>query len=381
MKLIVYIEIVLFFIYIPTSRGEDYKAGLLQLLINKGYENISLEQHEEQMIITLEINHYKSRRDGLQSILESIRREFPTQDSITVILLNDGIPMISLPVNYATSAKYALPSHWRVHWKKIVSRNSGKIDLILFPQFALRNQKYHRIYDVVCNIAPALELSLWRGATATAQLIIPLFNQFGPLYDQVRPGIVTLQQQLRCENIFIKTTIGWFTQQRWGFDLQLFRPFRCNALRNVALSARVGITGSSYFDQMIWHHGVPTLLTGNIGVHYYHAPSNTEIKVKCERFLAEDIGGRIDIIRYFKRVSIGIYAMQNDIGNFDGGFNFAITLPPYRSKRHCYFNLNSANYLDFEYSAAGLFYNGKSYRVSPREIPIENNFHPSYLTK
>ena len=101
-------------------------------------------------------------------------------------------------------------------------------------------------------------------------------------------------------------------------------------------------------------------------------------EVRVEKFLAGDIGVRADMTRHFRCASIGFYVMKNDYDNLDGGFHFSILIPPMKYKRKRV-RVTPAKYFNMEYKAAGLFFNGKSYKTNPGQNKAEENFNPYYI--
>ena len=173
--------------------------------------------------------------------------------------------------------------------------------------------------------------------------------------------------------------MGNFNQNRWGMDLTLFRPFTRGWLQYFALRGEVGLTGSSYFYDWEWHYGPTKLFTWNVGGSYYNPQYNVQCDLRVEKFLAGDIGVRADMTRHFKRTSIGFYVMKNDRDNVDGGFHFSILIPPMKLKRGRHIRVAPAKYFNLEYKAAGLFYNGRSYKTLPGQNRAEDNFNPNYI--
>lgn len=367
---------------------------VVKALVDAGFENVSRVVTMTEEIITFENSVYKVDGEGIREALEIIG-SFPAIEGKArqVIVLQLGVPQVSLvlPVLFSGIRSETVSSGWlptyRVEdsWKtvkKISQHNSsrGKVDLVFYPSFAFRNQKYHKVYDVLLNLSPALEISLVRGMKITGQVIIPVINQYGAKYEQIRPGFFTLEQHFRLLNNFVGLTAGIFNQDRWGLDLHLFRPVTIEGrLSNFSLEGRIGLTGSSYFYHWNWHYGPMKLITWNVGGSYFNAMFNVLCEVKAIKFLAGDYGLRADMTRHFKRASVGFYIVKNNRGNVDGGFHVAIALPPMRQKRGKYFRVMPARYFDLEYKAAGLFYNGKSYETSPGENKAINNFNPKFI--
>ena len=364
------------------------KGDVVSALAKAGYENVSREIGDTEETIMLENSLWRANGEGVREAIKIIE-SFPLLPGMgrRVVGLRNKVPQLSLLLHPGESASgitdwkvsYELGDSWKKTSEKEFANNSRwKTDLVFYPQVSLRNQKFHKIYDVLINVAPALEISPFRGTKITGQIIIPIFNEFGGLYDDVRPGYITVQQNFRVENVFLQATVGNFNQNRWGMDLSFFRPFTKGWLQHFAVKGGVGLTGSSYFVDWNWHYGPTKLCTWNVGGSYYNPQYNVLCEVKVEKFLAGDIGVRADMTRHFRRTSIGFYIMKNDYDNLDGGFHFSILIPPMKYKRKRV-RVTPAKYFNMEYKAAGLFYNGKSYKTNPGQNKAEENFNPYYI--
>lgn len=381
-------------IFCSTGLYAQKDDEIVKALVDAGFENVSRVISDTEDIITFENSVWKADGEGVSEAIDIIGK-YPIIAGKTrqVIVLQLGLPQISLvlPASPPVVVPGATNSGWLPMyglgeaWKTVknspqINRSRWKVDLVFYPQFAFRNQKYRRIYDVLLNLSPALEISPIRGMKITGQVIIPVFNQYGAKYEQIRPGFFTLEQHFRVLNNFVDLTAGIFNQDRWGLDLRLSRPVMTEGwLSNFALEGRIGLTGSSYFYHWNWHYGPVKLITWNVGGSYFNSMFNVLCEVKAIKFLAGDYGVRADMTRHFKRASVGFYIMKNNRGNVDGGFHFAIALPPMRQKRGKYFRVMPARYFDLEYKAAGLFFNGKSYETRPGENKAINNFNPRYI--
>lgn len=378
-------------IFCSTGANAQQEDDVVKALIDAGFENVSRVISGSEEIITFENSVWKADGEGIDKAIDLIGK-CPSLPGKTrrVVVLQQGIPQISLLLSASAPVGSVKPDWLSTYglgdtWKAVKNasrknRSNWKVDLVFYPQFAFRNQKYRRIYDILLNISPALEISPVRGMKITGQVIIPVFNQYGARYEQTRLGFFTLEQHFRVLNNFVDLTAGIFNQDRWGFDLHLFRPVMTEGwLSNFALEGRIGLTGSSYFYHWNWHYGAAKLVTWNVGGSYFNAMFNVLCEVKAVKFLAGDYGVRADMTRHFKRASVGFYIMKNNRGNVDGGFHFAIALPPMGQKRRKGIRVMPARYFDLEYKAAGLFFNGKSYETKPGENKAINNFNPKYI--
>lgn len=158
---------------------------------------------------------------------------------MTVVWTEDRIPKFVLETGgYPDSVRWRLDFDTRdarEAWKRsLTSRpgakrflrsSAGRVDLILYPQFRFRNSRLDVMYEVQINLNPTLEVNLWRGSKLTAQLIVPILNEFYKEESRVRPGYLTLSQRFRLPaNVLAKATFGNFSMNRWGADLKLFKP-------------------------------------------------------------------------------------------------------------------------------------------------------------
>ena len=381
-------------IFCSTELYAQKEDGIVKTLVNAGFENVSRVVSGSEEIITFENTVWKADGEGISKAIDLIGK-YPLLLGKTrrVVVLQLGIPQMSLvsSASAAITTTGTVNSNWLPMyelgdaWKSVKrvpreNRSRWKVDLVFYPQFAFRNQKFHKVYDILLNLSPALEIALIRGMKLTGQVIIPVINQYGAKYEQTRLGIFTLEQHFRVLNSLVDLTAGIFNQDRWGFDLHLFRPVMTEGwLSNFALEGRIGLTGSSYFYHWNWHYGAAKLITWNVGGSYFNPMFNVLCEVKAIKFLAGDYGVRADMTRHFKRASVGFYIMKNNRGNIDGGFHFAIALPPMGQKRRKGFRVMPARYFDLEYKAAGLFFNGKSYETRPGENKAIDNFNPKYI--
>lgn len=77
-----------------------------------------------------------------------------------------------------------------------------------------------------------------------------------------------------------------------------------------------------------------SVFTGHASLYYKHKPSNIRLKLSFGKYLAKDVGGTLDIARYFKNgVKFGVFATKTNIsskefgeGAFDKGIYFEVPL-------------------------------------------------------
>ena len=278
---------------------------------------------------------------------------------------------------------YDLGDSWK-QIKKEKRKNSSlfKVDIVVYPELKLKNLVITQIYQVLFNLNPAIEVSLWKGMKFIGQVIIPVYNEYGSSYEQVRQGYIALSQSVRLPyNIFLTATIGTFNNYRWGGTLDAKYIFKDERF---SVDGRIGYTGRSRFEDWRWKVSPLKRFTWNIGGSFYWSEYNTSFSLKVEQYLLSEKGIRFDMVRNFRYVSIGFYGMKvQNAGNkgYNGGFRFQIALPPYKYKRRGYMpRVMPSEYFGMSYNAGNEQYYGRSF--NPRvddNMATENSFNPYFI--
>lgn len=191
------------------------------------------------------------------------------------------MPQISLyyhPIKGDTTAvaerrdwnvSYDLGDTWK-EARKIKKKNSSlfKVDVLVYPQLALKNLIITQIYQVLFDLSPAIEVSLWKGMKLTGQLKIPVYNDGYGIYEgKVHPGHLTISQRFRLPyNIFGKVTAGYFNMDRYGIDANFMYPFKDERF---AALLRLGYTGIGYWDSFKLHYDPTMTFTWSIGASFF----------------------------------------------------------------------------------------------------------------
>ncbi|WP_455591121.1 hypothetical protein [Bacteroides sp.] len=319
---------------------------------------------------------------------------FPCRKPCRIIVLDNNIPQLSL--YYRNTANDTINKtnepNWDVNyqlgdsWKKV--RNSKKlnsslykIDITVYPELSLKNLVITQIYQVLFNLSPAIEVSLWPGMNLTAQMVFPIYNDGYPtIYDKVHPGFLGVSQTVRLPaNFWATLTLGTFTYSRYGIDLQLLHHFKRD--ERFTVFGHVGYTGAGYWNGFEWHYGTKMRTTWSLGGSFYWPQYNVESALKVEQYILKERGVRLDIIRHFRYASIGFYAMKAKDIRANGGFRFQIALPPYKYKRTKYIPRITPSYnMGMAYNAGNEQYYYKSYRTAPGNNIMQNNrFNPFFI--
>lgn len=388
-----YAFIILFCLTYQSLLGQNAE-NTLDILVDLGFENISWDDTSDERVYVMENSAYRLNGVGIAKAVEVVSANgMPDGKSCRLIFLKNNIPQISVCFDYQASdsiispreedwdVSYDLGKNWRSFTRgKKINSSLYKVDIVVYPELSLKNLVITQVYQVLFNISPAIEVSLWKGMKLTAQVVFPVYNDgYGTRAGKIHPGFLTIQQSVRLPyNIWGTLTLGMFNAGRYGGDLHLFHPFKNERF---SIEGRIGLTSTYYWDKFELVYGTKKRLTWNIGGSFYWPRYNIQMSAKLEQFLLGERGVRVDMIRHFRYCSVGFYAMKADGIRANGGFRFQVALPPYRYKRCGYIpKVTPSKNMGLAYNAGNEQYYYKSFRSNPGEnIMQSNSFNPYFI--
>ena len=372
------------------------KRNAVEELVEHGFENVRWTENEDECIYTIENNVYKAEGVGVSKAIDIIQKHgLPTDKRCKVIVTHLEVPELSLTYhpNRNDSTETDDKAGWQTSYeigqswdsiKKEKAKNSSrfKVDILVYPQLSFKNLIITQIYQVLFTLNPAVEVSLWPGMKFTGQLIVPVYNDgYGYLQDKVHPGFITLSQRFRLPfNIKGMATVGYFSADRYGADLQLFYPFRDERF---SLEGRIGSVAIGYWNGFNLHYDTEFSTTWSLGANFYWPRYNTSFSLKGEKYLMGEKGVKFEMIRHFRYASVGFYAQKAKEANSNGGFRIQVLLPPYKYKRlkNKYIpRLNTSYNMGIVYNAGNERYYYRQYRSAADEnIMNSNRFNPYFI--
>ena len=376
--------------------AQNINNELVEKLGQVGFENIRVLANCKTLTLSYENNIYREKVNALKEVLNHVTN--CGYDTVNVITLINDLPILLTQSTSVSSQQYLVPQRRTAdvvpvslsyntykEWNQIKhiipnSPSFNKINLVFYPQFYQMNVIFSQIYELQFNLAPALEISLWRGMRFTGQVIFPVYNDklYGAEGDRVRTGFLTLAQEFRLPgSTFGRAVIGKFNAGRYGTDLTMIHYFSNG---KVFLSANAGLTGSYRFFGNRWYRDDLNVFTWFLKSGYFFKPFQLQFDLVAGRYLNGDYGLRADCSRYWGETVIGFYAMVAG-GHINGGFHFAIPLWPKKLKRNRFFQPRTPGFLDWEYNAATESYFGQYYETRPDENRTEYFYNPDFILK
>ena len=377
--------------------SEIQEARVISALADKGFEGLRFSQDSTRVVYALENNVYRLQPAGISEALRTIRDEGGIDSSRECILVVTelGIPRVAMSLAPCTdpgesgidgweAANKGYDDAWKLVRQSPVSQSTfGDVDINVYPQLYLKNYIINQIYQVLFEMSPAVEVSLWKGAKFTAQVIFPVYNDgYEGEYMNIRPGYITLQQAFRLPfDGWGDVRLGVFDCQTYGAQCNVSFPLDETHWTVNGSFGYVGIGGFVNFSRFVYNGDyVPVW---SVGPDYYWSRFNVQCQLRVARYLEREVAVRGDLLRHFKYCSVGLYlekAFSNAIPA-NGGFRVYVSLPPYRYRRYKKFPRVDTGL------STGLSYNGNNERIyyySPQTLaddtPIKrNSFNASYI--
>jgi hypothetical protein len=395
-------------------KAQETHRILVKKLSDMGFENVRGFSRDNHVFIAFEDNLYRWEVDAIVTALDTIAAFTNPEMQISAYMLKNDIPQFEIQVpaklwlqyrlgeiakaglDDALQVDYSIDENWNYLKNESGSNpNVNKIDLVIYPQFAIQNRLLTQLYEIQFNLAPAIEISLWKGMLFTGQIIFPLKNDLEVLDikenvdyksrkflyishegDYIRPGFVTISQDIRFSRQWsANLTAGNFNAHRYGVDGQLNHFFKGNRW---SMTGHVGLTGSSHFLQGRWVSGSIKTFTWKIAAGYFYPRFNLQMDLSYGSYLNMDKGFRVDCSRHFGQTSIGFYAMYTG-GESNGGFKFTVPFPTAKRNRKHVFRVTPPKYFDSDYNAKYAVYYGRDYETRPNENQTEHFDNPVFI--
>lgn len=346
-------------------------------LVAIGFENVRTTTEDNTVYVSWEDNRFRSSFSGVSEALRSVISKSDEGKNIDCVVTRVGIPQLHLSVNSEAAAAYRngtlefpelvngmlIDCDTDRSWSKLSSATktnsaSWKPDFVIYPQLGLDNTTFDVLYMYYINLAPALEMELWKGGKLTLQAIFPVSTNMKDYHKMVRPGFLTISQDFYLKNRFkLRLSAGNFDLNRAGGILDVNWRTKNGRLE---LGARcVASVQSIVTPGEGWTLSSSLRGSGFVYADYYIPRFSSEIKAQYIKYVYGDDCVRMDLNRHFGEYTIGLYAMyvasKDAENNFNGGFNFSIPLPGKKFMKNRGARIRPARDWGLEYSIKGIW--------------------------
>lgn len=391
------ILILVFSFYSSVLSQFENESRISKLISDAGFENVRVKSVEEKLFIEFENRRYRFEVTAFYELFKIIKNDLSNYSSLILSIKNKNISLIEINVNKddlldwlesrITNSEFSELMDIRFNTSKEVQQifdsseisNSSnfKFDLVLKPTYRFQFGIFSKPVLYQFNFSPHIEFSLWKGMTGLYEITIPLHNDFSPREDSVRTSMAVINQTFRLsDSHFLSTSIGYFTFDRYGVDVDS-RWYFMNG--DLSLGFNIGYTGYASFTMHNIYYSDLYLWTGSADLSYRIPEYDLTLGISAGRYLSKDNTFRFDIYRDFGEIQIGFFAMRSTNGISNGGFSFSIPLPPSKHLKPGLVRIRTTDILAYTYKVKIADLIGLQYETGFRTNSFIEKLNPGFI--
>lgn len=323
--------------------------------------------------------YYEQRldRNPLVGILQ-MRKALPPRPDREYLPLMQGIPVGGYRIQGSEIEFRPLPRTERrdYHQRHPITPLTYRFDFRIHPEFIANFGNFRNPVESRTSVYVQSQVYLWRGMVFNYGVLFPIQNDLDGRPNIVRPGPLYLNQFLAFEgHHFLSLSAGSFYSDRYGLNAQYQHM---NLAGRWSYGLEAGLTGFYYYPRGgIYYESLRELLLLANAAYRFPAQDLT-VNVSGGQYLAKDRGVRVDLVRQFTRVEIGLYAMKTGNGA-TLGFNLAVPIPPGKIAQGEHLRLRTSEEFRWEYTYTRGYNIGERYRLGYQLDERLRQYHRSYL--
>lgn len=241
---------------------------------------------------------------------------------------------------------------------------AGTLDIFMGVDFNYRDIWLYndRVFDLLINLTPGVKWYLGHRWEIAAQAKIPVVNQYGDHYKNIRLSMAAVSKQFAIAGRWkSKVSAGLFDMERYGIDWKNMVIIN----RWLAFTLQTGITGHCFLGNG-WEMSKMKRISALAGPEVYLRQWDTQLSLRGGRYIFGDYGVELEGFRHFRHVSVGAYACYSNKGKDNAGFKVVVMLPPYKRK-HRTVNFRPASNFRVTYSTEAESYANATYFTDPEQ--------------
>ena len=297
----------------------------------------------------------------------------------TYVPLFNGFPVGKYAVGENVQYNTLSDSERKGYLKKnrFLLHKKYKADFWIQPYFAAIFGNFDRPVQSNTSVALQTQLYLLPGLTLQTGILFPIVNHLDSRPNIVRFAPSFLNQFYNKGSNYISASAGFFQNDQYGVNVQ-YR--RADLSKPWSFGLEAGLTGFYYYPRGgIYYEDMDQLLLLADVSYRFKGPDIT-LKVSGGQFLWSDKGARIEMVRQFTNVELGVYAVKTQNGS-TLGFNFAVPIPPGKILQGKHARLRTTDEFRWEYTYSRGYQIGERYRLGYQLDQKLRQFHQDYLNR
>ncbi|GHA46160.1 hypothetical protein GCM10007103_29060 [Salinimicrobium marinum] len=338
-------------------------AGLLQAqelrqtLFDAGFENVQVKEQDDSLKVFFEHREFRNPYHSMRFANLLLQHSGFLEKPLVWIPLYHNTPIGSYTAG-DFSFKELSANDRKFFRKENHFFRDYRFHLRVHPEVSARFGYYSHPFQTKFNLILDSRIYVAPGLSLQSGIAIPVENSLDNQSMKLRAAPSMLHYFAQPFNRhFIGLSLGSFYYDRYGVDFE----YRYAPMEQAwSFGFQTSLTG------FYWLHGTSVYseqmnnLLAIADVEYRLPMENLSVQLSAGQFLFEDRGARLDLIKQFGTVDLGLHVASTEAG-FSGGFQFAFSLWPGSFYRNKHVELRTTEEFRWEYS-----YNN--------EDPVARNF-------
>lgn len=359
-----------------------FSAGYAQeteeLLFQKGFENVLIEESQDSVCIFFEHREFRNPYYSMRFAELLLKdHELITRES----------KLIWIPVYQNKPVGRYEAGSYRFHFLREEDRQFYKehnrpfknyrLNFRIQPEVKARFGFYRHPFETKFNFNLDTQIYLLPGLSLQTGLSFPVVNSLDSQSMAIRPAPSMLHYFGQHVNgHFISASVGSFYNDRYGVDIE-YRYSKMNSRWSFGLEG--GITGYYRFNGLDLYHTELNRIMAVADAEYHLNYENLSLKLSAGRFLYSDTGVRMEIIKQYGNVDIGLFGSGTTAGA-TAGFQFAFNLFPGKIFRSRSMELRTTDEFRWEYTYNNQDFVAMKYRLGiPRLADRLRQYKEDYV--
>ena len=344
--------------------NKEIIQGIYDAVKKTGFKNVTVYTDGKNIICEFENNKYFSNRKAVDRVLRLLLFHSPDDTGLlTAVVKKENFPILKVSVDPDHMDKYILgdiPEETFVNkllkveiadgnpegdskYIKIADDNGYNFEYdILKPDLNIYWNDPSGFIKFSVGVSPYFTMDLWKGASAYVRFNVPVYSNItSPTTERLPPDVIRsdiakykkdnytfdrllINQTFRLsDRLFSRVSLGYFDSMYAGIGGEFLYFFDEGKL---ALGIEGDWVKKRYPKELFKLMDVDRYtILGN--ANYYYPGLDMTLKTQFGRFLAGDVGWKIDISRKYKTgVVLGMFITFTDTDNlnqpdFNDGYN------------------------------------------------------------
>lgn len=324
------------------------QCDLNSALKNQGFENLYTFQGLSSTKIQYENRRYRFEADALYYVLQTISKSECTSNKYDIIILNKGLPisMVSTSssairalfggdINYKQwKEESTISFHIPKNEKKVKHSNKSylKSDIAVGVNIDYLLGNFDNPIRWTPMLQPEFQSTLAKGLTLTSKYQVILYDDFY-YWEESRFRSAFLSYSGRLPfNIFSRISTGYFYETQFGVEGIISKFFFEDKIR---LDGNVSLTENKFLEAPPFRRAIDkNHFQYGIKATYRNTKYLTDLSIHWGRYLFDDIGYSVELVRQFREVFIGFFMRDTTmpiVGSFgviyDKNYGFFFQTP------------------------------------------------------